>query len=227
MKIVITAATKAEWMPASLSIKPLYIKEGSHMNVIFHESGVGMLATAVSLTRLVIAYQPDLIIQVGIAGTFDQQLKLGKVICVDKEALADMGVEENNTWKDIFELNLEEKNDAPFKKGKLPNPYLKKYNLLGLSEVDAVTINEISTNRDRIQQIIKKYEPTIESMEGAALHYVCREIGVPFIQIRSISNYVGDRNKNNWKIKEAITQLNKTILKYVDKLNKTILHNEE
>ena len=197
------------------------------MNVIFHESGVGMLATAVSLTRLVIAYQPDLIIQVGIAGTFDQQLKLGKVICVDKEALADMGVEENNTWKDIFELNLEEKNDAPFKKGKIPNPYLKKYNLLGLSEVDAVTINEISTNRDRIQQIIKKYEPTIESMEGAALHYVCREIGVPFIQIRSISNYVGDRNKNNWKIKEAITQLNKTILKYVDKLNKTILHNEE
>ena len=212
MKIVFTAATKAEWMPASLNIKPMYLKEANHINVIFHESGVGMLATAVSLTRLVIAYQPDLIVQVGIAGTFDHQLKLGKVICVTEESLGDMGVEEKGCWKDIFDLNLEQKNEAPFKKGKLPNPFLKKYNLLGLSEVDAVTVNEISTNNDRIQQIIKKYGPTIESMEGAALHYVSREMEVPFIQIRSISNYIGDRDKNNWKLKESIVNLNKTIL---------------
>jgi len=220
MKVVITAATKAEWMPASLNLKSMYMKEGSHMNVIFHESGVGMLATAVSLTRLILAYNPDLIIQVGIAGTFDPKLKLGKVICVEEETLGDMGVEENGTWKDIFDLSLEQKNGAPFKKGKLPNPYLKKYNVLGLPAVDAITVNEISTNKDRIQQVIKRYKPTIESMEGAALHYVCREMEIPFMQIRSISNFIGDRNKNNWKIKEAIITLNKTILKYVDKLNK-------
>ena len=168
------------------------------------------------------AYQPDLIIQVGIAGTFDHRLKLGKVICVMEESLGDMGVEENGCWKDIFDLNLEQKNEAPFKKGKLSNPFLKKYNLLDLSEVDAVTVNEISTNKERIQQVIKKYHPSIESMEGAALHYVCREMEIPFIQIRSISNYIGDRNKNNWKLQEAITNLNKTILKYIDKLNKTM-----
>lgn len=65
MKIVITAATKAEWLTASLNIKPVYTKEGSPINVIFHESGIGMLSTAVSLTRLIISYKPDLIIQVG------------------------------------------------------------------------------------------------------------------------------------------------------------------
>ena len=222
MKIVITAATKAEWLSASLNIKPVYTTEGSPINRLFHESGVGMLSTAVSLTRLIIVYKPDLIIQVGIAGTFDQKLKLGKVICVDEEVLGDMGVEENKNWKDIFDLDLEQKNSAPFKKGKLPNAFLKKYNVLKLPEVKAVTVNEISTNDNRIQQIIKKYHPVIESMEGAALHYVCREMEIPFIQIRSISNYIGDRNKNNWKLKEAIAHLNKTILKYVDKLNKTM-----
>lgn len=220
MKIIITAATKAEWLPASLQIKPMFTKADSEFKVIFHESGVGMLATAVSLTRLIIAYQPDLIIQVGIAGTFNQKIKLGKVICVEDEMLGDMGVEENNKWKDIFDLNLEKNNNAPFKKSKLPNPHLKKLNTLKLPQVNAVTVNEISTNKNRINQLIKKYNPVIESMEGAALHYVCREMNVPFIQIRSISNYIGDRNKNNWKLHEAINNLNKTILKYVDRLFK-------
>ena len=220
MKIIITAATKGEWLPASLHIKPMFTKADSEFKVIFHESGVGMLATAVSLTRLIIAYQPDLIIQVGIAGTFDQKIKLGKVICVDEEMLGDMGVEEKNHWKDIFDLNLEKNNNAPFKGSKLPNPFLKKLNALKLPQVNAVTVNEISTNKDRIRQLIKKYDPVIESMEGAALHYVCREMNVPFIQIRSISNYIGDRNKKNWKLQEAIGNLNKTILKYVDRLFK-------
>jgi futalosine hydrolase len=57
-------------------------------------------------------------------------------------------------------------------------------------------------------------------MEGAALHYVCREANIPFIQVRAISNYVGERNKEHWKIKEAIDSLNEHLLKYVEKLYK-------
>jgi futalosine hydrolase len=57
-------------------------------------------------------------------------------------------------------------------------------------------------------------------MEGAALHYVCREANIPFIQLRAVSNYIGERNKANWKIKEAVDNLNQAILKYVDRLYK-------
>ena len=220
MKIVITAATKAEWMPASLQIKFKYTKEGNPINVIFHQSGVGMLSTAVSLTRLILAYQPDLIVQVGIAGTFDQSIKVGKVICVEEEILGDMGVVENNRWKDIFDLKLEQKNNPPFVKGKLTNPFLKKLNYLQLPQVKAITVNEITTHKNRIEHLVKKYDPVIESMEGAALHYVCNEMKIPFLQIRSISNYISDRDKHNWKLKESISNLNKTVLKYIDQLNK-------
>lgn len=73
-----------------------------------------------------------------------------------------------------------------------------------------------------MQQLIKKYDPTIESMEGAALHYVCREFNIPFIQLRAISNYVGERDKSNWKIQEAIENLNQTILRFIDKLYKVM-----
>ncbi len=220
MRVIITAATVAEWMPSFLEMNNLYTSESRRMGVRFHQGGVGMLATAVSISKLVAEEKPELVIQAGIAGCFDPSLTLGKVVAVNEEALADMGVEEDGKWKDIFDLKLEKSSYHPFERRKLPNPWLGTFNLLKLKEVNAVTINEISTQKERIQQIRKKYDPVIESMEGAALHYVCREANIPFIQIRALSNYVGERNKEHWKIKEAITNLNQVLLQYIDKLYK-------
>jgi futalosine hydrolase len=220
MRMIITAATVAEWMPSFLEMNKLYTGESQRLKVQFHQSGVGMLASAVSLTRMIFEDKPDLVVQVGIAGCFDMSASLGKVITVNDESLADMGVEEDGKWKDIFDLKLEKSSYHPFERRKLPNPWMSKYNLLKLPEVSGITINEISTNKERIHQLIKKYNPFIESMEGAALHYVCRETNTPFIQIRAISNYIGERDKANWKIKEAIDNLNQCLIKYVDKLYK-------
>ena len=33
-------------------------------------------------------------------------------------------------------------------------------------------------------------------MEGAALHYACIMEHIPFIQLRAVSNFVGERDKN-------------------------------
>jgi futalosine hydrolase len=55
-------------------------------------------------------------------------------------------------------------------------------------------------------------------MEGACLHYVGRTANIPFLQIRAISNYVGERDKSKWQIKEAIAALNQALLKYTEKL---------
>ncbi len=220
MKVVVTAATTGEWMPALLNIPDLYTSNSHRFKVLFHQSGVGMLASAVNLTCLAINDKPDFIIQMGIAGAFDKKINLGKVVAVKHEMLGDMGVIEENKWKDIFDLKLEKSSYHPFEKRKLTNQFLEKFNLLKLAEVNAVTVNEITTHPDRINQLIKKYEPSIESMEGAALHYVAKEFNIPFIQLRAISNYVGERNKNNWKLPEAIDNLNQMVLKFIDKLYK-------
>jgi futalosine hydrolase len=127
-------------------------------------------------------------------------------------------VEEDGKWKDLFDLKLEKSSYHPFEKRKLPNQWLGKYNLLGLKEVNGITVNEITTHPERIQKLIKKYNPCIESMEGAALHYVARESSIPFIQFRAISNYIGERDKSNWQMKLAIDNLNQTLLQYIDRL---------
>ncbi len=220
MRVIISAATVAEWMPSFLEMENLYTGESARLKVYFHQSGVGMLATAVSLMRLVWEEKPDLVIQAGIAGCFDRSIPLGKVVIIKEESLGDMGVEEDGKWKDLFDLKLEKSSYPPFERRKLPNPWLSKYNLLTLPEVNAVTVNQVSTGTDRIQQVVKKYNPVTESMEGAALHYICREANIPFLQIRAISNYVGERDKRHWKIKEAIDNVNLDLIKYIDRLYK-------
>jgi futalosine hydrolase len=220
MRVVITAATVGEWMPSFLDIDTLYTSESQRLKIMFHQGGVGLLANAVSLTRLVYEEKPDLIIQVGIAGCFDSTLSLGKVVAVKEEILGDMGVQEDGKWKDIFDLKLEKSSYPPFEKRRLPNHCLSKVNLLKLPEVTAVTVNEVTTSEERIKELLRKYEPVLETMEGAALHFVGREMNIPFLQVRAICNYIGERDKEKWKMKEAIDNLNQTVLKYVDKLYK-------
>ena len=220
MRVFITSATVGEWMPCFSNINKFYTEKSKRFKIYFHQSGVGMMATSFSLTKLIIEEKPDLLLQIGMAGCFDSSVPLGKVVVVEKEFAGDTGVEENGKWRDLFNMKLEKTNYPPYEKKALPNPHIEKLNLLKLKAVTGITVNEITTRKERIKQLVKKYEPITESMEGAALHYVCRNTNTAFMQMRTISNYIGERDKSKWMIKESLNNLNSTLLKYIDKLYK-------
>ena len=220
MRVIITAATNGEWMPSFQKINPAYAGTNKRFSVGFHESGIGLLASSVSLMKMFVQETPSLIIQVGIAGCFDKKVPLGKVFAVKDDFAGDIGVIENKVWKDLFDLKLDKANDAPYEKKSLPNPWLSQYNLLKLPAKKGVTVNTISTDKNKIDLYSGRYKATLESMEGAALHYMGRDLNIPFIQIRAVSNYVGERNKAKWNMQEAIYNLNETLLQYLDALNK-------
>ena len=220
MRVIITAATNGEWMPSFQKINPAYAGTNKRFSVGFHESGIGLLASSVSLMKMFVQETPSLIIQVGIAGCFDKKVPLGKVFAVKDDFAGDIGVMENKIWKDLFDLKLDKPNDAPYEKKSLPNPWLSQYNLLKLPTKKGVTVNTISTDKNKIDLYSGRYKATLESMEGAALHYMGRDLNIPFIQIRAVSNYVGERNKAKWEMQEAIYNLNETLLQYLDALNK-------
>jgi futalosine hydrolase len=90
---------------------------------------------------------------------------------------------------------------------------------LKLPTKKGVTVNTITTDKKIIDRYRTKYKAQIESMEGAALHYIGRDLSVPFIQIRAVSNYVGERNKAKWKMQEAIYNLNESVMHYLDALS--------
>jgi futalosine hydrolase len=221
MRVIITAATHGEWMPSFQKINPKYVSNNKKFSVGFHESGIGMLASSVSLMKMFVQETPTLIIQVGIAGCFDKKIPLGKVFAVKDDFAGDMGVMENKVWKDLFDMKLDKPNDPPYEKKSLPNPWLTQYNLLHLPTKKSVTVNTITTEKNKIELFNGRYKAVLESMEGASLHFIGRDLTIPFMQIRAVSNYVGERDKSKWKMQEAIYNLNETLLAYLDALYKT------
>ena len=178
MRIIISAATNGEWMPLFQKINPKFVTPNKKFSVGFHESGVGMLASSVSLMKMVVQETPSLIIQMGIAGSLDPKIPLGKVFVIKDDVIGDIGVTENKQWKDLFDLKLDGANDAPFEKKSLPNDWLNQYNLLKLPTKKGVTINTITTDKKIIERYRTKYKAQIESMEGAALHYIGRDLNI-------------------------------------------------
>lgn len=204
MKVLISAATTME-LAALKNNESL----PSSLSLYYATTGIGAISTVYHLMEMLSKDNFDLMIQVGIAGSFDQQLPLGNAVNVEKELLAEMGVFENNEYKDIFKLGLADANLAPFSDGALLNPHKHLLTASGLENATAVTNNEITTDAIKIDRYKHLYNATIESMEGAAFHYIGLMKSIPFIQIRGISNVVGERNKKNWKIDEAISAYTK------------------
>jgi futalosine hydrolase len=213
MKVLITAATSMEL--ASLQEQ---LTDNSKLSIQYSVTGVGAISTVYHLMELLKKEKFELIIQVGIAGSFDHGLSLGTAVNIEKEVLAEMGVQENNEYKDIFRLNLADLNERPFTDGALFNTNQHLLSKTGLINTTGVTNNTISTDEMIIDRYKKKYMASIESMEGAAFHYVGIMQSIPFIQIRGISNYVGERNKQQWKIKEALHAANEACQHLLDQL---------
>src|SRR5579859_3343265 len=205
MYILLTAATAFEIQMAIDYLKKSRLAAKHDIEPLV--TGVGSLATAHSLVRQIVRRKPDLIVQAGIAGCFTDIVP-GEVVVIQEEILGDLGVWEGQQFKSLFDLGLREKNVFPFSNGLLMNPYEKLMALSSLAKVRSITVNEITTDSSRIRWYQQNLAPVVESMEGGSLHYVCLQEGVPFLQIRSISNRIGERDKTKWDIQGALRHLN-------------------
>ncbi len=206
MNCLIVAATAPEISPFLR-----YYKNSKIINTDVLVTGIGLTATTYSLTKQVSVKRPDLVIQVGVGGCFDNKIPLGSVLAIKQEAIADQGVIEQGNLKTLFGLNLVSQNQYPFSRGWLVNKseVLKK---VKLKKVRAVSINEITTSMQKVKLYKETFNPVVESMEGAALHYVCLMEKIPFLQLRAVSNYIGERSKKKWNMKESIINLNNELI---------------
>ncbi len=218
MKVVITSATEKE----TIQLKGKIVESSANfgaLSIHFHTSGVGLLAASFSITRLIYEEKPDFIIQLGIAGCFDTKMDLGKVVIVKEDGVGDQGVEENGRFIDLFESSPLMGSKEQLNLKKMANPHLKDLNFTFLEEVSACTVNEVTTQPHRIDLLLKENNFAIETMEGAALHYCCLQLGIPFVQIRAISNYIGERDKTKWKFSEAFNNLAIEGYNFMESLN--------
>lgn len=226
MSILIVAATDLEVAPfakelgEASKIHPrmkAYKYRQRHVHLLV--SSIGMIATAAWCSQILSTNSYDLAINLGVCGSFDSSLKPGQVLHVTSDQIADLGAEAGRSFLTVQELKLLEEDEFPFKGGRLVNfaPPVSS-TLASLPQVNGITVNTVHGNTRSIAAVIERFQPQVESMEGAAFMYACLIHQVPFAQVRAVSNYVENRNRDSWDLAGAIRNLAEIALRIVEEV---------
>jgi futalosine hydrolase len=215
VRVLVVAATEVEVSPfisALRRVAPVgqrvtrYQCAGHDVDVLI--SGVGMVATATWCSQVLSAERFDVALDLGVCGSFKPEIFPGSVVHVVSDRLAELGAEDGDGFLTIQEMKLLGDDDFPFTGGRLVNaspPVLGP--LSRMRAVNGITVNTVHGNQDSIARVTKRFSPEVESMEGAAFMYACLVRGVPFAQVRAVSNLVERRNRAAWKLDEALANL--------------------
>ena len=195
-------------------------------------SGCDKVNAAHTLTCLLQAMRPPpkLVLQVGIAGAFQHTSmgldtgtpasgpEVGDIVLATEEVYSDTGSFGAEEWLSAAELGL-------------PIACVDGVETGGIFTLDSdlvaaaresieiaewqgapprihagvcVTASRITGCRSEADAIAERWGALAESMEGAAAAHVCALHGVPFLEIRGISNVVGEPDRNAWQIESAV-----------------------
>jgi futalosine hydrolase len=218
-KFLIVAATKQEVQPLLKHFNvTAYEAEGifqsdSEIDLTVLITGVGMVNTAYYMGR----YSHnlfDIVINAGICGAFNRNIKIGDLVNVETDTFSEMGAEDDKGFIKYVDLNL---GGTTIYNSQLTLNYEP---LNELKKVNGITVNKVHGNEESIKKIIDLFKPDVESMEGAAFFRGCSRLSENYFQIRAVSNYVEKRDKSKWDIPLAINNLNNFVITLIKALNK-------
>jgi futalosine hydrolase len=215
MKILLVAATEAEISPL-LETLTLIRDDGKQLrNCLFKNlnadvliTGVGMTNTAFYLGKY-LSSGYDFALNLGLAGSFSENLELGTVVNIIQDHFSELGAEDGEAFIAMDQLNLGTGSEVL-------NLSVMPHDALALIPgVCGITVNTVHGREGTITDVFNRLHPNTESMEGAAFLLACREEHIPCAQLRAISNYVERRNRANWNIPLAIKNLNEKALEII------------
>ena len=168
-------------------------------------SGIGSVATTFRLTETLLLRPYSRAISIGIAGSFADDIPIGETVQITEDCFADLGIDDNGQFRTLRDAVLPcDDFDSDFISN--PSPTLSNYRKLR-----GITVQTASGSKTRIDELVQRFHPQVETMENAAFFYVCRKLNIPFASFRAISNKVEPRNRENWRIAEAIKSVNESL----------------
>jgi len=183
-------------------------------------TGVGSIATAWALKQWIsVNEKPDLAINGGIAGSYKDEYGIGDVVMPVSDCFADAGIEDGDIFLTLSEAGLCSSEEFPFREGLLftdtrYSVRMKRF----LKPVTAITVNTATGSESTRNKLLIKFNPDIETMEGATFFYICSRENIPFLALRAISNRVEPRNKSNWDIVLALENLSEKLREVIIRL---------
>ncbi len=169
-----------------------------------HAVGVGIAAAAAGTAVLLAARSHELarrgyelVVSAGIAGGFRGRAEIGEVVVASESIAPELGADSPEGFVPIEELG--------FGTSRLPAvPF-------GFSPVvtgSVLTVQTVTGTAASTEALMLRYPDAVaEGMEGFGVATAASRAGVPFAEVRTISNLVGPRDKSAWFIKEALAAL--------------------
>ncbi|WP_290924385.1 futalosine hydrolase [Halodesulfovibrio sp.] len=182
-------------------------------------TGVGPVNAALSIGRILGECKGITgVLNLGVAGSFDlEQAPLGSLVTADSEIWPEYGL---HTAEGIDPEGIKFPVWEYYGVGgqqtiwdTLPLEPEKAFRQLNLStpgdllEGASMTVSGVTGTEERARMLQKRYNPLTENMEGFSLALACLQAGIPFLELRTVSNLVGSRKPEHWKLDDALQAL--------------------
>lgn len=193
--------------------------------IVYVVSGIGKTNAAHAATVLIQNFSPSMVVNFGIGGAYPSSgLKTGDIAVASKEVYADEGV----LLKDSFQtlkligiplLKIGRRryfNEFPTDL-ELARKMMEASNACGLRALKGVfaTVSTCTGTKKRAGELSKRFGAICENMEGAAIAHNCLIYGIPFVEVRGISNIAKERDIFEWKIGPASINCQKTVIEFI------------
>ena len=158
--------------------------------------GVGPVEAAAGTVRAIARGRYDAVINAGIAGGFRDRCGVGDAVVCSREDYAELGLEDGT----VFPLP----DGAQLVRHVESDPGLMQPFLAGLVPVivgRGVTSATVTSTTSRALVLAHRFRADVESMEGFAVLRAAQLAGVPAVEVRGVSNLVGERESNEWNFR--------------------------
>lgn len=171
-------------------------------------AGVGPAATAAGTARLLALSEYELVVSAGIGGGFAGCAPVGSIVLATRIIAADLGAETPQGFCSVDQLGFGASSIEV--ESKLMERLVQgmKAAALTVTTGPVLTVSTVTGTAESCRKLITRVPGAVgEAMEGYGVAVAAQGAGVPVLELRAISNLVGPREREVWKIKEALESL--------------------
>lgn len=173
----------------------------------FLRCGVGPVAAAATVAGYLACRAGEYagVILTGVAGAYPGEAGLLDICLATREVLGDFGISAGHGAEPFTHPGLDAECSFPLDSALLHRAerFLKGQGLPFHCGA-FVTVNAATATLERGLALSRRHQGLCENMEGAAVALACRNLRLPLLEIRCISNMVEDRDLSRWRLQEAI-----------------------
>jgi futalosine hydrolase len=177
--------------------------------------GVGKVAAAVHC-QVLLRERSNVrcVLLFGVAGAYPARhrdgappVPVGRLAVVASERFGDEGVVTPDGFLDLGAMRLGD--SGPF----VADPRLAAAaaERLAAVRVAGATVSTCSGTDAASRAMQERTGADVETMEGAAVAFVCRRFEVPLLHVRAISNWTGDRDRGEWQLGAAVDAVQRAV----------------